>query len=275
MDVVRDLQALLAAPLDRAVVAPRSVLWCAAPDLAGARHVGALDEREARALVDALACVRHPAMALRTCLLWDVSAVERASGEAILALVDALRDALPAVSPRIARHAIVVGDGFAGVLLAGAVPSLAPTHPVRIFREHAAAWAYLAHPLAAVAHRVANDLADATCGPSPLIARLRAQLARQLDGATLGECARALGVSTRTLQRELLRCRTTFSDELRGLRIATAEELLELGDLKIEAIASRVGYRTASRLSATLVRERRATASTLRAAGHLRLARAR
>ena len=75
-------------------------------------------------------------------------------------------------------------------------------------------------------------------------------------------------MSTRTLQRELHQLATSFSDELRRVRIATAELLLAQTDLKIEAIATQVGFGTASRMSATLRRELNVTASELRAERH-------
>jgi transcriptional regulator GlxA family with amidase domain len=82
---------------------------------------------------------------------------------------------------------------------------------------------------------------------------------------TIDVVATALGMSTRTLQRELRRLDTSFSDELRRVRIAAAEALLVLTDLKIDAIATQVGFGTASRMSASLRRERNLTASELRA----------
>jgi transcriptional regulator GlxA family with amidase domain len=56
------------------------------------------------------------------------------------------------------------------------------------------------------------------------------------------------------LQRELARVDTSFSEELRRVRLATAESLLMASDLDIDAIAHEVGLGNASRMSALLRR---------------------
>lgn len=263
-ELVREASQFLAAPIGRCILGPNYLVWCDAPDLVGSIQWGALNDRDVRELVALFNCVRHPAMAATVCVLWDCRDVERVDSEVLLELVRLLRIQLPSLSPRIHRQAVVVPDGLPGVLLAGALPSLAPRHPVRPFRELEAGYAFIGHPGAAAAHEAAAAMAIQGRGSSVLVARVRAHLASDLDGATVATSAAALGLSTRTLQRELSRCETSFSDELRRMRVAAAEELLKLSDMKIEAIASRVGYGTASRLTATLLRERQATASELR-----------
>jgi len=263
-EIARDVTEFLSDPIGRAVVGSSYVVWCSAPDLVGSIH-WAFNEHDVRDLVELLGCIHHPAMAATVRVMWDCRDVKRVDSDALLEFLQLLRRELPRLSPRIERQCVVVPDGLAGVLLAGALPSLAPAHPVRPFCELATACAYLAHPATAAAHRTATEMATVARGPELMVARLRSQLAIDLGGATIGNCAAALGLSTRTLQRELSRCATSFSDELRRVRVATAEDLLRFSDMKIEAIASRVGYGTASRLTATLHRERSATATELRA----------
>jgi transcriptional regulator GlxA family with amidase domain len=60
---------------------------------------------------------------------------------------------------------------------------------------------------------------------------------------------------------------TSDSEQLRVVRLEMAEALLVDTDLKIEAIALRVGFGTESRTSTSLRRDRSMTASKLRA-GH-------
>ena len=62
--------------------------------------------------------------------------------------------------------------------------------------------------------------------------------------------ASALGMSARTLQRELARLDTSFTCELRSSRVTAAEALLVHSDLKIDAIALKIGFGNASRMSA-------------------------
>lgn len=76
--------------------------------------------------------------------------------------------------------------------------------------------------------------------PSKLQA-LRAHLAK-VGGVTLPQAARALGLSPRTLQRQLQAERTTFQGELHLARVLRAQELLRDTDDKVHAIAADLGY---------------------------------
>jgi transcriptional regulator GlxA family with amidase domain len=89
-------------------------------------------------------------------------------------------------------------------------------------------------------------------------------IAVDLVEASVERCATALAVSVRTLQRELTRAGTSFSDELRRARVAAAGELLRLADTKLEAIAARVGFGSSARMNEALRRELGVTARELR-----------
>jgi transcriptional regulator GlxA family with amidase domain len=56
------------------------------------------------------------------------------------------------------------------------------------------------------------------------------------------------------------------------VRVDAAAELLELSDIKIDSIAARVGFGTASRMSAMVRRECNATPSEVRQAARARRA---
>lgn len=60
----------------------------------------------------------------------------------------------------------------------------------------------------------------------------------------LDALARRLGLSRRSLQRELARARRTFADLRDRVRFARAEELVRSSDSKIESIALEVGFRS-------------------------------
>jgi AraC-like DNA-binding protein len=67
--------------------------------------------------------------------------------------------------------------------------------------------------------------------------------------ATVAEAARALRVSTRTLQRRLKDEKTSFSREIAAARVRVAQRLLLAEDTKLTRIAQDVGCASSSHLS--------------------------
>jgi AraC-like DNA-binding protein len=263
--LARDIPEFLRAPLGRAIAGPTFLIWCRAPDLAGSIQWGAPDERDVAAMMDALEFIRHRDLAAQGAVLMDCRAIERVDAEVLIGFTKLARERLPRWSPRIRAQAVVVPDGVAGILLAGALPVLGPAHPFRFVADLEAAFAFLDHPDARAAFDEATAMAEAVRGSAALLGRVRAQLARDLAGATIDQVAAALGMSARSLQRELQTHGTSFTDELRRARVTAAEELLRLSDQKIEAIAARVGFGSSARLNAALRRELGAAASEIRA----------
>jgi len=260
-----DHGAFVAAPLGRYAIGAHFVMWCSAPDLTGLILWGAPTDRDVGEIVALCNFIEHPAISRDRCTLLDGRNIERVDGDTLLGFAALARDRMPVWSPRTKRQAVLVPDGFAGILIAGALTSLSPRHALRVLPDLATAFAFLENPTAPSAHAVADAVALDARGGSTLVARLRAQLLLDLGDPAVGDCAHALGLSSRTLQRELRRLGTSFTDELRRARVALAEDLLRLSDLKVEAIASRVGLGTASRLSAVLRRELQVTPGMLRA----------
>jgi AraC-like DNA-binding protein len=261
----RDLDDMLANPIGRCYVGATFVVWCASPDLQGSIIWGALDETAIRELLAVGELVRHPAIASQRRALTDLSAVERVEPDVLLGFTGTARKNAP-WSTSLERHVLVVPIGLSGMMMAGALPTSGADHPVRIAHDVDAAVRLIEHPRARDAYAAASAIVDDIRGSAVLITRLRGHLTRALDSATIDSSAGALGMSTRTLQRQLQQLETSFSDELRKARISTAESLLVHTDLKIEAIATQVGFGTASRMSAYLRRELNVTATELRAA---------
>jgi AraC family transcriptional activator FtrA len=82
---------------------------------------------------------------------------------------------------------------------------------------------------------------------------------------TVEGCAAALHTSERTMQRRLREAGTSFGEQLRRARVGAAWELLRFSDLKIDAIAARVGLGTASRMSAVFRTDMGVTPTQFRA----------
>lgn len=255
----------VAAPLGRCVIGPTFAIWCASPILQGAIIWGSVDEQSIRDMMAAGRFVHHPKLAKRRRLLVDCRDITRVDADVLLGFTTLARDRVPVWAAGLERQAIIVPAGLAGILIGGALPSLGVSHPLRFAHDLDSALAFVEHPDARSAYDTAARISLATRGQTVLLSRLRVHLGRDPSAATVESSAGALGMSARTLQRELARLDTSFSDELRRLRVAAAEALLVHSDLKIDAVATRVGFGTASRMSATLRRELAVTASELRA----------
>ena len=241
-------------------------MWCYAPDLQGGMIWGTLDMRTIREWFEAGRFVEHRSITTLRCALTDLTGLERADSETMIGFAAAARGIDSTWWRGLERQAMILPEGFDGVMVAGALTMTRVQHEVRVVHDAADAFAFVDHPGVAIAHAAASQLIAAYRGSPSVLARLRTQLARNLNGSTVESSAVALAMSTRTLQRELQRSRTSFSEQLRQVRIATAERLLVHSDLKIQTIATQVGLGTASRMSAALRRDRMMTASELRAA---------
>ena len=264
-----DPNELLAAPIGRCYVGASFAIWCASPELQGSILWGALDERAIRDMMAVGQFIHHRAIAPRRRSISDCRQLEHAAADVLLGFVTSARADVGSWSHGLERQALIVPAGVGGILISGALPMTGIAHAMRVVHELDEALAFVEHPAAAAAHAAAASLVAARRGPSVLLSRLRAQLERELRATSIERSAAALGMSTRTLQRELHELGTSYSGELRRARIAVAEVLLVQTDRKIEAIAAQVGFGTASRMSASLRRERNVTASELRAARQL------
>jgi AraC-like DNA-binding protein len=259
-----DREEFVASPIGRCIVRPTFATWCAAPDLQGSILWGALDERSIREMMTIGAFIHHPAIAASRRVITDLRDIENADANVLLGFASSARDHVSRWASGLERQALIVPTGLAGMMMSGTLPLAGVDHPLRIAHDVDTAVEFIDHPLARAAHAAAIAIVTATRGRSALIGRVRAQLRSDLSGATIESCATALGMSRRTLQRELRSLDTSFSEELRRVRIATAEALLVHTDLKIDAIAIQVGFGTASRMSAMLRRAMNLTASELR-----------
>lgn len=141
---------------------------------------------------------------------------------------------------RMNREAVIRPvDGMLATVLMGYRHVVEPAHPFEVFTSTADALAWLGRDDAAAAVDAMEREADA----APLVARLVDVLARDL-GASAADAARALGLSTRALQRGLEDAGTTYRAEVQRVRLDAAKRLLD-GGAEIAAVAARVGFANA------------------------------
>jgi AraC-like DNA-binding protein len=84
----------------------------------------------------------------------------------------------------------------------------------------------------------------------PLLDELRRVLCELCFERDLERCARAMGLSTRSLQRRLKDHRTTFVREVERARVLHAMKLMTETTAPLSWIALEVGFSTPGRLSA-------------------------
>ena len=213
-------------PVGRFVVGPTYLVWCESPDLLGAILWGELDNASLRELMVLRHVFDRMRLAARPRLLVDCSRVTKACADALVGVTAFVRERAPQVSNGIERLALVVPPGLAGLLIAGVLPAAGVGHPLYVCEELADAFAFVEHPYAPAAHGAAARAADDVRGTSTFLLRLRALLgALQFARPSATHVARTLGMSTRTMYRELRRSSTTFTDEVRRARESTPRDL--------------------------------------------------
>jgi AraC-like DNA-binding protein len=133
----------------------------------------------------------------------------------------------------------IVAEGSVVARLATAMPTLGAGEGFRITSKALEAYRAVAGVGAdALSASVDASVAQVRGLPRELHV-IRALLRRRLD-AKIDDAAKALGMSTRSLQRWLTREDSSFHQEVVAARFALASELLLTSDLKVAAIGARL-----------------------------------
>jgi AraC-like DNA-binding protein len=254
MRIVPTLDGFMSDQVESCCIATSSAIWCTC-GIVGVIKCGIVDRAYVRELRDAIALADQATASSCVAVFADCREVERADEDAILELESLARDAVPRWSPRLDRQVVVVPPNLTGILLAGVLSTHAPRNRLHITHDLADAYDSIGDPHARETHELALSLSRDVWGRSSLVARIRAMLADDLSSATIETCSSRIGISGRSLQRELLRAGTSFSDELRRARALAARELLIHTDLKVDVIATRIGLKSRPRMNAILRRE--------------------
>lgn len=226
-------------------VAGRSfVVWVQTPSRLGACHRSPLDQSETSTLLSLVPLLSHPRLEAPIDMLHDLGAVSVVERSAFAWAETFVAQYIEAIAARTRRLAVVRPTGLAGAAFTGIFHDFVrPRMDARLFAHRAEAHAWL--DVGDADRNEIDDLHDSLAHPS-LVRKLREHLAGDLAAPTIGHMAKALGVSTRSLQRHIAGVGSTFSRELASARMRAAETLLLDGDDKVETIAKRVGFRSAA-----------------------------
>jgi AraC-like DNA-binding protein len=227
-------------PVGYYVTGEHFMIWCTRPELCGVAFWGRLTMAELELLTYVYDHGEDTNIATPCDFVFDARRLDGLEAGVYEVLARDTASRVANLSRRLRRQAFIRNTGLLGAAVSGFYPVLDVQFESRVFTELAPACAWLEQPddLADTLERL---IAEAISG-SLLLDRMRAWLATRIDTRTNIEIAgRWAGVSTRSLQRHLRDAGTTFKAELDRARLATAKHLLLETDLKIAAIASRVG----------------------------------
>jgi AraC-like DNA-binding protein len=244
------IEEFLADPIDRYTVGKTHLVWCHSPTLTGTSHWGQPTESDAHELVKRLDVSIHPRLSGGFDVIMDARGMEAFAWPSFSIVASYVKQRLGRWGTSIRKHAVVVPGGPVGVLVAGLMPLIGTSHAVRFFTSLAEAMDWLDRPeLSAILEEVSR-IVESVRGVPPVIRALREHLDHSLHHPSVQQAAQSLGLSPRSLQRELLQHGTRFSHELTQARLRAACTMLEHSDDKIESIARRVGCASSSQLSA-------------------------
>ncbi len=228
-------------PVGAGVFVETAFVWCASPILSGCTCWGAPDAKQARQVLRPFEAFLHPEVGPRMDVLLDGYRIDTVEPTAALVLFEWARLHLSDLKQRIGRQVGVPPPSFGALILAGIMPVLGDSYPQRILATPNEAYRYLLGDAGeALCDEIAAQIAAAS-ETSVLAGALRALLRSCRGNLTLGEAARVLHISSRSLQRELVAGATSFRAEQSQARMTAAQELLLSSDEKLAVVASYLG----------------------------------
>lgn len=147
-------------------------------------------------------------------------------------------------------QAILRPSGLVGAVVAGFHAVLDTMYPVKVFTNVEPALEWLGIPAAAQALDEVNEIRTREIGTSPVVAALRGHLAQRPGAVTVDRAARAMGLSSRDLQRQLQAANTRFKTEQNAAQIRLAKTLLLETNFDLKRIAIEVGCSSGQHFSA-------------------------
>jgi AraC-like DNA-binding protein len=237
----RSLAAFLDAPFDRSVTLPSLFAWQQGTARGGVCVFGALDRAAVCTLFRVLEMDAHPS-ALEHVSIADFRDVTYTDLSAMGLFLEMLRERMPRFARKVTKRLVLLPVGQVGILLGGLRFQLPSPYDIRLGTDLAPHLPWL----------------GIDCG-DPLLPWLDRQrsvasgetdLTRALRGAfeggarTIGDCAKSLAYSERTLQRSLAASGTTFRDIRRRHALNKARLLLASSAMPLAEIAAACGFST-------------------------------
>ena len=235
MQVCSSHEEFLSDPVGRWLPLGSGLVWAYSPTLIGVSMWGRPGRSDSEAMVRAFA--GYSRLAPRFDFIQDGRDVESVDPVALEVVVAWLRDHQDVLRDNVGRRVAVLPRGIPGLTVAGLQVALGIENQLAVADDAPTAFRMLSpEGGAAVCEEVERAIAQARRTTS-LVVALRALLANARGALDLSAAARALSVSSRTLQRELAEAGVSFRDELANARFRFAEQMLRSDD-KLSTIAS-------------------------------------
>jgi AraC-like DNA-binding protein len=240
MEAASSLEHYMSSPVGRYLVGPTYVVWWKSTHLNGILLWGRPEEEHIFRLTRALDAELSPHVSPHASLIdarrvWGVDA---AAFNALLRYVDSRR--LP-FSRLVKRQAVLRPEGLAGAAIAGFLTVLTPGYAASSFTNAPAALDWLGVEEERCVCDELDTLVDRSNGSSGTVLQLRAYLERRLGDASIACAAQELGLSERSLQRQLQECGTSFRAELSGSQVQAAKSLMLNTRHDLKRVAVEVG----------------------------------
>jgi AraC-like DNA-binding protein len=193
--------------------------------------------------------------------LIDLRALEFVSAHSFERYLAMLRERREAWSPTVSRQAVLHNGGIPHAIVAGMFQFLDPKHPVTFFDDAGAAYGHVG------AGHVQDELEALrlrVVGTPDVVRRVQSALDALSARADAESVARHVGMSLRSLQRQLAYAQSSLRKERQRHVVRTTERLLEQTELDLEAIAARVGVSSAAHLVTLFKRLKGTTPGSLR-----------
>jgi AraC-like DNA-binding protein len=243
----KDVEGFRADPRGTYVLGKTFLAWCWDETLCGSSLWGRPTEADIRELLPFYDLDwSTSAMAPRFDVVTDASRVESVAPGAFAAVFAYFTRRMPEIAPRIRQNALIVPEGLSGAMIAGMYPLLPASPAWKPFYDAGAGFRWLDRPDAAEVASEVGRIVTASTRSSPVVHALRSYLVEHLAGVTLDDAARALGLSPRSLQRQLAGAATCLRTEIDLVRVQKATRRLIEADVKLESIAAELGFASPS-----------------------------
>jgi len=239
MDASADLDAHARDPIGHYLVGRSWIHFAAHPTLFGIVFFGRPDRADVEALVEALRIELREGIAPHRSLV-DARRLNGTDAGAFSTLHAYVRHHHGRLAISVERLALVRSQGIEGAVAAGFYGVLDPPYPVSVFEDLHPALASLGEP-AALADEL-DRLVEKVASVHPSVTAVRAYISKHLARATLDGACKALGISTRTLQRRLREADTTFERQCMAARFESAKRMLRDTDQPLTVIAIDSGF---------------------------------
>jgi AraC-like DNA-binding protein len=243
---VPDLSLFFGDPARRYVVHRSFAYWQADRRAFGTMIWGRPDENDVVEMCAAHEVGANPLFRGHTSLV-DIRALEAVdllAFERMLAYLHQRRDDW---SPNVSRQVVLHRGGYAHAVVVGMFQLLRPGHQVLFFDDPKSAFESIG---ASDVHEELESIRAELLGTPDIVRRVQSALEGISGKVTASAIARALGMSTRSLQRYLMDAKSSLRLERQKHLLRTSERLLESTELDLDAIAGQVGASSSSHLIA-------------------------